>query len=113
RKADTVDYDRTVETWSSDTPSAHDLRRTLATRLAGAGVPAEDISACLNHTRGGVPARHYDLYDRAREKRKAFELWGRQAMAIALSHLASKGSLTVLNRFANPLTSLKPTLATG
>jgi integrase len=71
-----------ILSWVADRPSAHDLRRTLATRLAGAGIAAEDISACLNHTRAGVTARHYDLYDRAREKRNAFELWGRQVARI-------------------------------
>ncbi len=72
-----LDGNRAIGSWVADRPSAHDLRRTLATRLAGAGIPAEDISACLNHTRAGVTARHYDLYDRAREKRKALELWDR------------------------------------
>jgi integrase len=71
-----------IVTWVADRPSAHDLRRTLATRLAAAGVPAEDISTCLNHKRAGVTARHYDLYDRAREKRQALELWGRQVAGI-------------------------------
>src|SRR5208283_392745 len=69
-------------TWTADRPSAHDLRRTLATRLAGSGVPAEDVSACLNHTRTTVTARHYDLYDRAREKRQAFGLWAQQVAGI-------------------------------
>ncbi len=76
------DDDRAIASWVADRPSAHDLRRTLATRLAGAGVAAEDISACLNHIRAGVTARHYDLYDRAREKRAALELWGRQVARI-------------------------------
>jgi len=67
-----------IATWTSDRPSAHDLRRTLATRLAGSGIPAEDISACLNHARRSITARHYDLYDRAREKRRAFDLWAEQ-----------------------------------
>jgi integrase len=69
RESDDVvdDEEAAVATWVADRPSAHDLRRTLATRLAGAGIPAEDISACLNHVRAGVTARHYDLYDRARE----------------------------------------------
>ena len=71
-----------IGTWTSDRPSAHDLRRTLATRLAGSGIAAEDISACLNHTRTTVTARHYDLYDRAREKRLAFELWAEQIAKI-------------------------------
>jgi integrase len=56
--ADAKDYGfdevRAITTWTSDRPSAHDLRRTLATRLAGSGIPAEDVSACLNHTRRSI-----------------------------------------------------------
>jgi integrase len=77
-----IDEARAATAWTSDRPSAHDLRRTLATRLAGSGIPAEDISACLNHVRTGVTARHYDLYDRAREKRRALELWAEQVTSI-------------------------------
>ncbi len=47
-------------------------------RLAGSGIPSEDVSACLNQTRTTVTARRYDLYDRARAKRQAFELWPEQ-----------------------------------
>jgi integrase len=84
--ADAKDYGfdevRAITTWTSDRPSAHDLRRTLATRLAGSGVPAEDVSACLNHARRSITARHYDLYDRAREKRRAFDLLAEQVAGI-------------------------------
>jgi integrase len=66
---------RAIKTWAAERPTAHDLRRTLATRLAGLGIPAEDVSACLNHARKGVTATHYDHYDRAREKRRALALW--------------------------------------
>jgi integrase len=40
-----------------DRPTAHDLRRTLATRLAAVGIAAEDVKACLNHARGDVTGR--------------------------------------------------------
>jgi integrase len=84
--ADAKDYGsdevRAVTTWTSDRPSAHDLRRTLATRLAGSGIPAEDVSACLNHVRRSITARHYDLYDRAREKWRALDLWAEQVAGI-------------------------------
>jgi integrase len=84
--ADAKDYGfdevRAVTTWTSDRPSAHDLRRTLATRLAGSGIPTEDVSACLNHVRRSITARHYYLYDRAREKRRAFDLWSEQVAEI-------------------------------
>jgi integrase len=56
-----------------DPPSPHDLRRTASTRMSSFGVPKEDRDACLNHARVDV-GKHYDLYERAAEKRKALEL---------------------------------------
>lgn len=101
-KVRTVDQDRAIESWASDRPSAHDLRRTLATRMAGAGTPAEDISACLSHTRTGVTARHYDLYDRAREKRRAFELWGQEVAGIIESSQTGQGAGPKVRRSVLP-----------
>ena len=60
---------------ADDWPTPHDLRRTCATRLAAAGVPAEDVRAVLNHARADVTGKHYDLYDRAKEKRAALTRW--------------------------------------
>jgi integrase len=59
----------------ADPPSPHDLRRTFATRLAALGIPQEDRDALMNHTPRGVGKRHYDLYDREREKRQALQTW--------------------------------------
>jgi integrase len=70
-----VGEDGARASWVAERPTAHDLRRTMATRMAGSGIPAEDVSACLNHARRGVTATHYDHYDRAREKRAAFVQW--------------------------------------
>jgi integrase len=56
-----------------DPPSPHDLRRTASTRMASLGVPKEDRDACLNHARVDV-GKHYDLYERAAEKRRAMQL---------------------------------------
>jgi integrase len=78
----TEEEGRAIATWKADRPTAHDLRRTLATRLAGAGIPAEDVSACLNHAKRGVTAVHYDHYDRIREKRRAFVLWAQQVATL-------------------------------
>jgi integrase len=64
-----------IGSWRADPPSPHDLRRTVATRLAGLGVAAEDVSAVLGHAPASVTARHYDRYDRAHEKRRALSLW--------------------------------------
>jgi integrase len=65
------------KTWKADPPTPHDLRRTFATRLAELGVPKEDRDACLNHTPTDVGSKHYDLYERAKEKRAAVNLWAR------------------------------------
>ena len=65
------------ESWKAAPPTAHDLRRTVATRLAAAGVRGEDVSAILGHVRTGVTGKHYDHYDRANEKRRALERWAR------------------------------------
>lgn len=62
-------------TWKGEPPTPHDLRRTVATRLAGLGISGEDVSAVLAHAAAGVTKVHYDRYDRAREKRRALELW--------------------------------------
>jgi integrase len=73
---------KAIATWKEERPTAHDLRRTLATRLAASGIPAEDVSACLNHARKGVTAMHYDHYDRAKEKRRALDQWAREVAKI-------------------------------
>jgi integrase len=64
-----------VKAWRADPPSPHDLRRTFATRLSGLGVSKEDRDALLNHIRSDVGSKHYDLYERAKEKRVALNLW--------------------------------------
>ena len=35
----------------------------------------EDVAACLNHVRRDVTGRHYDMYARIVEKRRALDLW--------------------------------------
>ena len=62
-------------------PSPHDLRRTASTRMASLGVPKEDRDACLNHARVDV-GKHYDLYERAAEKRCALQLLSDAVAAI-------------------------------
>jgi integrase len=63
------------KSWCAEPPSPHDLRRTVATRLAQLGIAKEDRDAVLNHTPGDVGKKHYDLYEREREKRRALEVW--------------------------------------
>jgi integrase len=66
-----------VKSWKADPPTPHDLRRTTATKLAAAGIPGEDVSAILGHARADVTGKHYDMYRRADEKRRALDRWSR------------------------------------
>src|SRR4051812_33565967 len=56
-------------------PTPHDLRRTLATGLARLRIPREDRLSVLGHAAADVHGRHYDKYERFREKRAALEVW--------------------------------------
>jgi integrase len=75
-KSLTADRSTAAASWCVEPPSAHDLRRTLATRLASLGIAHEDIAAVLGHVLQGVTKRHYDTHDRLAEKRRALTLWG-------------------------------------
>lgn len=50
-----------------------DLRRTVETRLAAAGVSVEIRAQLQSHGLGGIQARHYDRHDYLAEKRAALE----------------------------------------
>jgi len=50
-----------------------DLRRTVETRLAAAGVSVDVRAQLQSHGLGGVQARHYDRHDYLAEKRDALE----------------------------------------
>jgi hypothetical protein len=50
-----------------------DLRRTIETRLAAAGISKDDRSQLQSHGLGGVQGRHYDKYEYINEKRAALE----------------------------------------
>ena len=71
------DKSAATKTWRADPPSPHDLRRTFATRLSSLGVSKEDRDALLNHIRADVGSKHYDLYERAKEKRVALNQWAK------------------------------------
>ena len=59
----------------------HDLRRTAASLMVGAGVPRLVVSKILNHVETGVTAV-YDRHSYDREKRDALDFWGRRLVAI-------------------------------
>ncbi len=69
------DHREAAKMWRTEPPSPHDLRRTVATRLSELGVVKEDRDVILNHVRGDVGSKHYDKYEREREKRRALDLW--------------------------------------
>lgn len=54
---------------------AHDLRRTMASRMGDLGVAPHVIEKCLNHTLGGILAV-YQRQEYLPERKAAFETWG-------------------------------------
>lgn len=56
----------------------HAMRDTVATRMAAAGVPVEDISRVLNHAVGLRVTATYNTYSYDAEKREALTAWARQ-----------------------------------
>jgi hypothetical protein len=71
------------------------------------GVPKEDRDAILNHTPSGVGSKHYDVYDRTKEKRQALTLWN-DAIARILDTRAS-GLLPDDRRWAEAARRLQTT----
>lgn len=62
----------------------HDIRRTVATGMARAGIPVRVTEAVLNHvsgTAGGIVSV-YQRHDYAAEKRAALDAWARMVDAI-------------------------------
>lgn len=68
----------------------HDLRRTVATRMAELGVQPHVVEAVLNHASGrsGV-AGIYNRATYAREKRDALYLWAEHLLAVIESRKAA------------------------
>ncbi len=62
----------------------HDLRRSAATWMAGAGVPPHVLSALLNHSPGtaqGVTSI-YNRFRYVEERREALEKWAAHVLAL-------------------------------
>jgi len=68
--------------------TVHDLRRTVESHLAAAGVLAEVRDRVLNHAPVGTAARHYNLHDYLPEKRLALETWERRLHSLVTGHVA-------------------------
>lgn len=68
----------------------HDLRRTMATRMADMGVAPHVVEKCLNHTMGGVMAI-YNRAEYAAEKKTAWRMWVRYILRVRKNSLRMGG----------------------
>ena len=67
----------------------HDLRRTAASLMVGAGVPRLVVSKILNHVETGVTAV-YDRHSYDPEKRAALDFWGKRLEQIVSGKRGAK-----------------------
>jgi integrase len=68
----------------------HDLRRTAATLMSGAGVAGLVKPMILGHAPRGVTLRTYDLFSYLPEKAAALDAWGRRLQAIVTGEVRGK-----------------------
>jgi integrase len=64
--------------------SAHDLRRTMATRMGDLGVAPHIIERCLNHIQQGIVGV-YQRQEYLGERQSAYETWGAQLDSLTRS----------------------------
>ena len=67
-----------------------DLRRTMATGLAGLGFSETTIGRCLNHARYTVTAKHYNQHLYLAETRAALEAWDGEVRRIVAGKKKSR-----------------------
>ncbi len=67
----------------------HDLRRTVASYMAGMGIPRLVIGRILNHAEAGV-TKVYDRHGYDPEKREALDAWARRLEAIITGEKPAK-----------------------
>jgi integrase len=73
--------------------TAHDLRRTVVSKMGELGVAPIVLGHVINHrstTRAGVTLAVYAQYDYAKEKRTALDLWADRLTAIVETETAAK-----------------------
>lgn len=99
---------RTAQTQALSLPggrwTAHDLRRTCATRMADLGISGDVIDECLNHVTTSRMARVYVRSRRVYEQAKAFDILGawlnsqQAGKKLARVDRDSAGQVVTLNR---------------
>jgi integrase len=62
--------------------SAHDLRRTFATRLGQLHVPTHVIARILNHKQTDITNAVYNQYEYLKEKREGLDAWGAKLLVL-------------------------------
>lgn len=73
-----------------------DLRRTMATRLAGLGFDETVIGRTLNHARYTVTAKHYNQHQYLGETRAALDAWDREVRRILANEKKTGGAVVAL-----------------
>src|SRR5690606_22114157 len=82
---------RTDYTWT-------DLRRTVATRLAGLGFDETTIGRTLNHARVSVTAKHYNQHPYLDEIRRALTAWDAEIGRIRRNEPAAPTKVLAMRR---------------
>jgi integrase len=75
-----------------------DLRRTVATRLAGLGFDETTIGRVLNHARYTVTGKHYNQHVYVEEIRQALTAWDRELQRILADKPKSKTNVLPMRR---------------
>jgi integrase len=70
-----------------------DLRRTVATRLAGLGFDEMTIGRVLNHARVTVTAKHYNQHEYLDETRRALTAWDTELQRILANKPKKKAAV--------------------
>ncbi|MHB1219154.1 MAG: tyrosine-type recombinase/integrase [Alphaproteobacteria bacterium] len=90
RKASGVDF------------TLHDIRRTVATKMTGdLGIDRATVGKVLNHVqhvRGDITAKHYDLHSYDAEKRAALEAWAQRLEEIVSGKKSNGATVHALRR---------------
>ncbi len=76
-----------------------DLRRTVATRIAGLGFDETCIGRVLNHAKVSVTAKHYNQHAYLDEKQRALDAWDRELQRI-VTHTPKAGAAVLPMRRA-------------